>query len=113
MAMLQDRPESPRYIKPVTEFSHLGNKEYVHEVPKNVILEEYKDEAIKTTSEAIEVEEPVSVQVHEGVDLVEEDQSRKLESEERGAFVLDDRSIDEVKSDEQEEDLYSISKFSL
>jgi ParB family transcriptional regulator, chromosome partitioning protein len=90
MATLQAVPNSERYIKPVTEFTHLGNKEVVHEVASQVIEQAIPEFPIPTSSEAIEID------------------SYKVED-----VSLDDRSIDEVKSDEQDEDLYSVKNFAV
>ena len=72
---LRNRPDSPREIAPVTEFTHLANDE-------NAITQ--------TSSEAIEQD-------------VYGEQS----------VAMDDRSLDEVKAEEQSEDLYNVSKFTI
>ncbi len=85
MAVLQELSPSPRYIPPVTELTHQGGVSE-HEVV--AFSETNIVEPIQTSSEAIEV------------DPYEE-------------TVMDDRSLDEVKADEQTEDLYSIKNFSV
>ena len=93
MKVLQDMPESPRYIKPITEITHLGQTEEVKEVSQDIADEVtgVTDNAqIQTSSEAIEM------------DMYDKDD-----------VAVDDRSLEEVKSDEQTEDLYSVTKFTV
>ncbi len=84
MTVLQELAPSPRYIPPITEITHEGG---VRETEVTQ-LAAASYEPIMTSSEAIEV------------DPLEE-------------MPEDDRSLDEVKADEQEEDLYSIKNFSV
>lgn len=84
MAALQELAPSPRHIPPITEFTHEGGVKETQVTE----LASASYEPIMTSSEAIEV------------DPVEE-------------MAIDDRSLDEVKADEQEEDLYSIKNFSV
>lgn len=93
MEALKAVPDTERYIKPITEFTHLGNKEIVHEVPEEVIKGEDENIVTQTSSEAIEQD------IENGG--------------ERPDVLLDDRSIEEVKEEEQNEDLYNVSKFSI
>jgi ParB family chromosome partitioning protein len=90
MVTLQNAPESPRQIEPVTEFTHLGHTETIHEVKKEDILPDVEHEVTLTSSEAIE-----------------------LDTFDTERVAVDDRSIDEVKSNEQEEDLYNVKSFAL
>ncbi len=84
MSVLQDLAPSPRHIAPITEFTHEGG------VKETEVLElaTASYEPTITSSEAIEI------------DPIEE-------------MAEDDRSLDEVKADEQNEDLYSIKNFSV
>lgn len=97
METLQAVPNTERYIKPITEFTHLNTIEVVREAtPEEVTpLQEIITE---TTSEAIELD---SVK-EENIIVMTEDE-----------IAVDDRSLDDVKHDEQNEDLYSIKNFSL
>ncbi len=99
METLQGVPNSPRYIAPITEFTHLNHIETVHEAPASLVVPPEIVETV-TSSEAIELDEykiePVTLAT-----LGTED------------GMLDDRSLDDVKEDEQNEDLYNISKFTL
>lgn len=96
---LQGVPNSPRHIAPITEFTHLNHVETVHEVAASLVVLPEIVETV-TSSEAIELDdykiEPVTLAT-----LGTED------------GMLDDRSLDDVKEDEQNEDLYNISKFTL
>lgn len=99
METLQGVPNSPRHIAPITEFTHLNQTEIVHEAPPSLVIAPEIVETV-TSSEAIELDEykiePVTLAT-----LGTED------------GMLDDRSLDDVKEDEQNEDLYNISKFTL
>lgn len=99
METLKATPDTERYIKPITEFTHLTQEG----IPQVEVLEEVVVEkifppivTIETSSEAIEQDEVVEENVF--------DPSHDL---------LDDRSIEEVKGDEQSEDLYNVKNFSL
>lgn len=97
LEILREMPESPRYIKPITEITHLNNEEKIVEMPV-VVAEDIlsvEDKPIQTSSEAVEVDR---------------DDNGDFEIEE---VAVDDRSLDEVKSDEQNEDLYSVTKFTV
>ncbi|MBP6888091.1 MAG: ParB/RepB/Spo0J family partition protein [Candidatus Pacebacteria bacterium] len=83
MTVLQELAPSPRHIPPIT-----GLTGGVAEHQVSTFEEMNAVEPIQTSSEAIEV------------DPYEE-------------IAVDDRSLDEVKSDEQTEDLYSIKNFSV
>lgn len=86
IATLNELSPSPRYIPPVTEITHTMTgitEQLVTELPMNA-----DTQAIASTSEAIEVD-PLS------------------------EVAIDDRSLDEVKEDEQEEDLYNIKNFAV
>lgn len=99
MATLQAVSPTPRHIEPITEFTHLNHVETVHEVAPEVVAQPEVAQIV-TSSEAIELDEykvePVTLET--------------LGTEES---AVDDRSLDEVKNDEQEEDLYSIKNFAL
>ena len=99
METLQGVPTSPRHIKPITEFTHLNHIESVHEASPTLVVSPETVETV-TSSEAIELDEykiePVTLAT-----LGTED------------GMLDDRSLDDVKEDEQNEDLYNISKFTI
>ncbi|MFA6608396.1 MAG: ParB/RepB/Spo0J family partition protein [Candidatus Paceibacterota bacterium] len=93
METLKASPDTERYIKPVTEFTHLGQTETVHEVVPELINEVLENEVTQTSSEAIEQ------------DIVD--------ASEHPNTLLDDRSIDEVKEEEQNEDLYNVKNFAI
>lgn len=84
MAVLQELAPSPRHIPAITELTHEGG---VRETEVTELATASYEPTI-TSSEAIEI------------DPIEE-------------MAEDDRSLDEVKADEQEEDLYSIKNFSV
>lgn len=92
MDTLQSVAPSPRHIPPITEITHLGKTEVVHEASE-AILPNLEVMPIATTSEAIELDEYVSNSVPETLE--------------------DDRSVDEVKEGEQNEDLYNVKNFAL
>lgn len=100
METLKAVPNTERHIEPITELTHLNHVEVVREAtPEEVApLETF---ATITSSEAVELDgvkpENISVMADEIVEEVAED----------------DRSIEEVKHDEQNEDLYSIKNFAL
>ncbi len=90
-------PNTERHIEPITEFTHLNTIEVVREAtpqeiaaPQEIITE--------TTSEAIELD---SVKPENLLVMTEEE------------IAVDDRSLEDVKHDEQNEDLYSIKNFAL
>lgn len=85
---LQAVPNTERYIAPITEITHLGHTEVIHTVEPSVVIS--PPEEILTTSEAIEVDTFATEHV-----------------------AIDDRSLDEVKGDEQNDDLYNIKNFAL
>jgi ParB family chromosome partitioning protein len=99
MATLQAVAPSPRHIEPITEFTHLNQVETVREVDPSVVIQ---PEALPiiTSSEAIEIDEykiePVTLET--------------LGTEES---AVDDRSLEDVKHDEQNEDLYNVKNFAL
>ena len=76
METLKAMPDTERYIKPVTEITHLNNIE---------------QEAVGSKQEG----------------------ETELNTKEKREELLDDRSIEEVKAEEQSEDLYNIAKFSI
>ena len=96
---LQAVPNTVRYIKPITEFTHLNHTEMIREVAPEVIQVPTSVETV-TSSEAIELDEytiePVTIET--------------LGTEES---AMDDRSLDDVKEDEQNEDLYNVKNFAL
>lgn len=92
METLQAVPNTERHIPPVTEFTHLAQEggaviEHVKEVSA---IPENLPESTETSSEAIEIDIP------------------KEES-----ALLDDRSLEEIKEEEQTEDLYNIKNFAV
>lgn len=93
MQTMRDAANSPRNIKPITEFTHLGKEEVVMEVSKDD-LENIEDSSknmnIQTGSEAIEQ------------DIIEEKE-----------VALDDRSLEQVKAEEQSDDLYNVKNFTV
>ncbi len=106
IATLQAVPDTERYIKPITEFTHLKEDGVTPEIQ---IIEEVDsipvviDTETQTGSEAIEQ------------DIAEQEEGESIGHAmyEQTNEALDDRSIDEVKSEEQNDDLYNISKFSI
>jgi hypothetical protein len=98
METLQAVAPSPRHIEPITEFTHLNHIETVHEASPEIIPSTHNT-PIVTTSEAIELDDYISNEIPEVTHTVE--------------VAEDDRSLDEVKSDEQDEDLYSVKNFAL
>ncbi len=99
METLQAVAPSPRHIEPITEFTHLNHVETVHEADPSLIMQP-EAAPIVTSSEAIELDEykiePVTLET--------------LGTEES---AVDDRSLDDVKHDEQNEDLYNVKNFAL
>lgn len=89
MESLQARPESPRHIEPVTEFTHLGKTEVLRELEPETVLD-VQEPAVQTSSEAIEED------VYDTT-----------------ASAVDDRSTEEIKKEENNEDLYNIKSFSV
>ena len=99
METLQAVAPSPRTALPAAQVVHLDHVETIHEAdPK--IIEKVQDTPILTTSEAIEIDEYVSNEVTEVADMHNVPE-----------VAVDDRSLDEVKSDEQNEDLYNVKNF--
>lgn len=91
MQTLQEQGLSPRYVRPVTdeELTHLKPQATPEEVRELV------DAATtQVSSEAIEEDLPDTVY-------------------EQTEVAIDDRSVDEVKAEEQNDDLYNVSKFSI
>lgn len=120
MATLQAVPNTERYIKPITEFTHLrtdGTPEIqvvkeVEAIPSSTSFD------IQTSSEAVEqdVYGTTNVSIPEIVSPeISSDTTSHTESDifEPTDEALDDRSIDEVKAEEQNEDLYNLTKFSI
>lgn len=91
MQTLQEQGESPRHIRPVTdeELTHLKPQATPEEVRELV-----NDAATQVSSEAIEEDIPNSVY-------------------EQTEISVDDRSLDEVKAEEQNDDLYNVKNFAL
>lgn len=113
-------PNTERYIKPITEFTHLREEGGVSEVQ---IVKEVESihvmpiEEIQTSSEAVEqdIYGTTSVSIAE-IPTVELPTIEELHSDDIFSSTdeaLDDRSIDEVKAEEQNEDLYNLTKFSI
>ena len=99
METLQAVPGTERYIKPITEITHLNQVETIHEVTSELAVAPVLEETI-TSSEAIELDEYKVESVTMDALLTEES-------------ALDDRSLEDVKADEQNEDLYNIKNFAL
>lgn len=100
MEALKQVPDTPRYVEPVTEkeFTHLADGSVGEVVTEEEVRELTDNAAIQTSSEAIEE------------DLLPED----LDDVYVGTDAsLDDRSIDEVKNDENNEDLYNVKHFTV
>ncbi len=99
MQTLSEVSPSPRTVPLVStvedQITHLAQMETIKEVPKEM-LDNVEDLPIQTTSEAIEIDEYVSNEIPEITE-----------------HAMDDRSLDEVKSFEQEEDLYNVKNFAL
>ena len=94
METLQSVPDTPRYVEPVTEkeLTHLGQS-----ATKDEVEDILAHAAVQTSSEAIEE------------DLLPED----VQDNYSDTISLDDRSIEEVKAEEQNEDLYNLKNFSV
>ncbi len=95
-------PNTERHIEPITEFTHLAQDGTLHRevIEELKIVGEAPINTILTSSEAIEQDEVKQESVFEPIF----DQSTDM---------LDDRSLEEVKEDEKNEDLYNISKFAV
>ncbi len=100
MEALKAVPNTPRYVEPVTEkeLTHLSGNMVGQIVTEDEVKELVENAAIQTSSEAIEE------------DFLPEDLDDVYTGTEAS---LDDRSIDEVKSDEQSEDLYNVKNFTV
>lgn len=90
-------PNSERHIEPITEFTHLNTIEVVR-VATPLEIAPREEVVTETTSEAIELDSVKG----ENIVVMTEDE-----------IAVDDRSLEDVKSDEQNEDLYSIKNFAL
>ena len=90
METLNAVPDNERYIKPITEFTHLGQKELVLEVDPKIILNTEEKAIIRGSSEAIEDD------LYDVTDT-----------------AIDDRSVEEVKEEEQSDDLYNVKNFTV
>jgi ParB family chromosome partitioning protein len=97
METLQAVPNSERHIEPITELAHLNTVEIVREATQEE-LAPVDTFATQTSSEAIELDgvKPEHIAVMDEAEI-----------------AVDDRSIEEVKDAEQNEDLYSIKNFAL
>lgn len=124
MEVLKAVPNTERYIKPITEFTHLksdGTEEVqvVKEVP--VATQNQTFDTV-TSSEAVEQDvygdthvevAPFVAQAVQGgeesngIDFSPQDIFKPTDE------ALDDRSIDEVKAEEQSDDLYNLTKFTI
>ncbi len=100
METLQSVAGSPRHIPPITELTHLDHKETVHEATPEAIIPPVHAMPIVTTSEAIEIDDIKESHVHTEIAHPKE-------------IAEDDRSLEEVKTAEQEDDLYSLKNFAL
>ncbi|MEN9552330.1 MAG: chromosome partitioning protein ParB, chromosome partitioning protein ParB family [Candidatus Parcubacteria bacterium] len=87
IAVLNELSPSPRHIPPITEITHT----------KSGIAEHLVNDLSENN----------------GVGGVMSNGSEAIDIDSYEEVAVDDRSLDEVKSDEQEEDLYSIKNFSV
>jgi ParB family chromosome partitioning protein len=99
MVTLQSVAPTPRHIEPITEITHLNQTEVVH-VADASIIPQASESPIVTSSEAIELDDVLETTV----------QSQVMNEPET---MVDDRSLADVKQDEQEEDLYNLKSFAL
>ena len=97
IATLNAVPNTKRHIEPITEFTHLNQTEVVREATPEEVAP-LQEMVTETTSEAIELD-----------GIKEENVTVMTEDE----IAVDDRSLEDVKHDEQNEDLYSIKNFAL
>jgi ParB family chromosome partitioning protein len=97
IATLSAVPNTERHIEPITEFTHLNHTEVVRVATPEEVAP-LQDMVTETTSEAIELDGVKG----ENIAVMTEDE-----------IAVDDRSLDDVKHDEQNEDLYSIKNFAL
>lgn len=97
IATLNAVPNTERHIEPITEFTHLNNIEVIREATLQEVAP-LQEMVTETTSEAIELDGVKG----ENIMVMTEDE-----------IAVDDRSLEDVKSDEQNEDLYSIKNFAL
>lgn len=95
---LQSVPDSPRHIEPITEITHLNTVEVVREASPSTIAP--LPVATLTSSEAIELDDY----------KIEDVALASLDTKE---MPVDDRSLQDVKEDEQNEDLYNVKNFAL
>ncbi len=107
-------PNTERYIRPITEFTHLDQEGKPHvEVVEEIALPELLSDVVTiTSSEAIELDgiKPENI----AVEVQEEFVAKALHEEiVQTEIAEDDRSLEDIKSDEQNEDLYSIKNFAL
>lgn len=109
IATLQAVPDTKRYIPPITEFTHLQEDGSTQEIQ---VVQEVESIPVspltetQTSSEAIE--EDVVLE-----DITTKDTLDDIDIYQTTDEALDDRSLDEVKAEEQSEDLYNITKFSI
>jgi ParB family chromosome partitioning protein len=95
MEALKQVPNSERHIPPITEFTHIKDGNVVVEQVVETLVREPVDASTLTSSEAIEE------------DATEETLTRDE------VALLDDRSIEEVKEEEQSDDLYNLKNFTV
>jgi ParB family chromosome partitioning protein len=95
METLKQVPGSERHIPPITEFTHIKDGNVVVEQVVETLVREPVDASTLTSSEAIEE------------DATEETLTRDE------VALLDDRSIEEVKEEEQSDDLYNLKNFTV
>ncbi len=110
---LQAVPNTERYIKPITELTHLDQEGKAHiEVVEEVVFAELPVETVTiTSSEAIELDgiKPENFRVTSPEEMSEIIGTSITQEE----IAEDDRSLEDIKNDEQNEDLYSIKNFAL
>lgn len=103
MSVLQAVPDTVRHIPPITEFTHLSESgspeiQLVEEVDHIDVLP-----IIETQTGSEAIEQDMSINDIEGTNTVYSQTSE----------ALDDRSIDEVKAEEQNDDLYNVKNFAV
>jgi ParB family chromosome partitioning protein len=122
MQVLQDMSPSPRYIPPVTELTHTSYAtatEVITSKEENMLPNQSPTALHETVIVATHTLENVSA-TNESSPLVTPTQtsSEAIEideyiPEETKDSAIDDRSLDEIKQSEQEEDLYNLKDFTV
>jgi ParB family chromosome partitioning protein len=115
IATLRAVPDTERYIKPITEFTHLKESgasevQIVKEIEPLLV---FPIEEIQTSSEAVEQDMYVTNSVSVGDSQAQNDLHHDDDIFKPSEEALDDRSLEEVKAEEQNDDLYNLTKFSI